>query len=430
MKKFFVVFLALLVVTVAFSEKVIFDFWHGMGGGQGQTLTALANAFNAENPDVEVNLVYVGNYGALQQRLLSTVTAYMQGTKEGLPALAQAYANWTARFLFSDVVEPLNEYIEGSPEFKDAWDNQIYDVFKDMTIWGDNVYAIPYNKSTYVYYYNADLFDLYGLDVPKTFEDLIYVTRMMTEDFTGDGNTDQFGLGARTHIDDFQIFLFGFDSEFLEYAGNGQYKVIFDKNVARQALQLTQAMRDEKIALFEGGYLNDPFGAGQIAAYMGTIAGKTYVDASARGRMEWNWAPIPSFDGVSRPPIAGTDVVMFNWVDQDQRDASFRFMEFLLEPVNMAYWAINTGYLPVRRDVVDTEQWKAYVIRDQKPVIALNSLEHAKPDPKPAAWNDIRNTYGLIFQNFINNQISLEEALNRMENALYDHLEETGELAK
>lgn len=428
MKKLLVVVLSILVLSFAFSETVIFEFWHAMGGGQGETLEALADAFNAENPDVQVRLIYVGNYGALNQRLLSTVTAYMQGSGEGLPTIAQSYGNWTAMFLFSDVVEELNDYINDDPDFRKVWENEIYDVFKNMTTWGETIYAVPFNKSTYVYYYNEDLFDLYGLDLPKTYEDLIFVNEVLTEDFTGNGEIDQYGLGTRTTVDDFQIVYYGHGGEFLQYEGNGLYSVVFDKEKARAALNVMQTMIDKNIALFQGGFLDGPFGQGQIAAYMGTIAGQSYVDRSARGRMNWSWAPLPSVFGESRSQIAGTDLIMFNWVDQDKRDAAFRFMQFLLEPVNMAYWSINTGYVPVRRDVQDLSQWQAHIARDNKPQIALAALETAVPDPNPAAWFTIRGSIALTYQNFVSGQISIEEAVNRIERVLYEDLRETGEL--
>jgi len=163
---------------------------------------------------------------------------------------------------------------------------------------------------------------------------------------------------------------------------------------------------------------------------MGSIAGKNPTEASCKGKHGWNWSPLPSIDGVPHSPIAGTDLIMFNWVPVEQMDASWKFMKYLLDPVNQAYWAINSGYVPVRRDATQTAQWKAYVATDKKPVIALNSLEGAVADPNPAAWNDIRSELAKIFTDMIYDKVSIDDAYTRIYNALETLLKESDELAK
>jgi len=429
-KKLLTVFLAVLVIGLAFSETVTIEFWHGMGGGQGETLSVLVEEFNKTNPDIQVDSIYVGGYGDLNRKLLSTITAAKEGSTNDLPTITQAYGNWIAKYLYSDVIERLNPYIENDPQMKRVWDEEIYEVFKEGSTWGEDIYSIPFNKSVYVYYYNTDLFDLYGATPPDTMDEFMETTKYLTEDLDGDGNTDQYGLGARTFIDDFQTFLFAYNGEILEYAGNGQYKISLDKEITLKALADIAELRDGGYASFGTSYLNDPFGAGEIAAYMGTIAGKSYVDRSSQGKHGWSWAAVPSVDGVPHSPIAGTDITMFNWVTDAQKDAAYRFIKYLLDPVNMAFWGINTGYLPVRRDVSDTPQWQEYIASDEKAVIAQETLETAIADPKPAAWNDIRYEISNIFANFISEQITADEFYNRVVSTCETLLEENDELAK
>lgn len=429
MKKFLIV--SALILTIAFSfSQVKIEFWHAMGGQLGQTLNSLVETFNRENPDVQVTAVYVGNYSALNQKLLSTITAYSQGSMTDLPAISQAYANWTAKYLFSSVVEPLNEYIENDPEIKDAWENQIYPVLKELASWGDTVYAIPFNKSVYTYYYNPELFDLFGVEPPKTMEELLEVSEILTMDLDLDGQTDQYGLGVRTFIDDLQIFLYAHNITFLEYVGNGKYKIVLDENGTKDVLRYIKTLKDSGYAIFQNAYLDQPFGSGEIAAYMGTVAGLTYAEQSSRGKHSVAWAPLPSVDGVSHSPIAGTDLIMFSWISQEQKEASWRFLKFLLDPVNVAYWSINTGYIPVRRDVINVSQWQAYTANDVKPVIALNELETAIADPKPSAWEEIRNQISTVFANFLNDFADVDETYNAIIKALESLLRESGELAE
>ncbi|NUU94966.1 ABC transporter substrate-binding protein [Marinitoga sp. 1135] len=418
-------------MVFSFGEKIKVEFWHAMGGGHGKALEELVAAFNRENPEIEVVPVYVGNYGALSRKLLSTVVAYNEGTRDNLPVLAQAYSNWTSKYLQSEgIVEPLNKFIYGDPEFKNVWDNQIYDVFKKLCTWGDKIYSIPFNKSVYTTYYNVDIFDLYGVEPPKTLDELSEVAKELTDDIDGDGQIDQYGLGYRTTVDDFQVFLYAMNGKILDYAGNGKWKIVLDKDLTIKTLEYMHKLKSDEVAFVQGGYLNDPFGNGQIAMYMGTIAGKPYVEKSIKGKYEWSWAPLPSVDGVPHSPIAGTDLIMFAWASPAQKQAAWMFMNFLLTKVNQAYWAVNTGYVPVRKDVVETAQWKAYVANDDKPAIALDSLKTAVPDPKPAAWYDIRKALGTITADFLYDKITAEEAYNRMVNEMKNLLMENEEYSK
>ncbi len=146
--------------------------------------------------------------------------------------------------------------------------------------------------------------------------------------------------------------------------------------------------------------------------------------------MEYLGHHSPSVDGVPHSPIAGTDLIMFSWITQEQKDAAWRFLKFLMDPVNVVYWSINTGYVPIRRDVVNVPQWQAYTANDVKPTIALNELETAIPDPKPAAWDEIRSKISTIFANFLNDYATIDETYDSMVEVMETLLKESGEFAQ
>ncbi|WP_448376959.1 extracellular solute-binding protein, partial [Fervidobacterium sp.] len=142
MKKVLLLMLLVLSVTFFAATKVV--FWHAMGGAQGETLNQIVKSFNESRPDITVEAVYIGNYNALQQKLLA-------GAQAGqLPTISQAYANWTAKLLQSKIVEPLNKYMN-DPKIgmtKAEWED-VFKAFRDNCTWGNTVYAVPFNKSLY-----------------------------------------------------------------------------------------------------------------------------------------------------------------------------------------------------------------------------------------------------------------------------------------
>ena len=108
MKKVVLMVMVLALCVFGVSQVKI-EFWHAMGAQLGETLNSLVETFNKENPDIQVIPIYVGNYSALNQKLLSTITAYSQGSKTDLPNLS-SLCKLDCKYLFSNVVEPLNEY--------------------------------------------------------------------------------------------------------------------------------------------------------------------------------------------------------------------------------------------------------------------------------------------------------------------------------
>lgn len=399
-----VVMFAILAVFVMAKTEV--EFWHAMGGAQGTTVTEIVNSFNEANPDIEVKAIYVGNYNALQQKLL------VSAESNTLPALSQAYGNWTARLIPRGVVQELNTLI-ADPEAgltDEEW-AAIWSPFKRMVTWGSTIYAVPFNKSTYVLYYNTDLFEQYGLEVPKTMEDLLFAAMMLTEDKNKDGTIDQYGFGFRTTIDHFMTFLRANKGEAVEILNDGSVKVIINSPQAKEALQLMYDMAHTYgVALFQGGYLDAPFGDGQIAMFIETIASASYVDSGSRGKHGWAWAPVPMWE-VQAPPFAGTDVVMFAGITAEQKVAAWKFMKYLVSPEIQAYWSVKTGYMPVTQLALDTPQWKAYEQQNPTVAVPISQIPFGSVDPNVALWDDVRNVLGTMVGDVINQKRTVDEGI-------------------
>ncbi len=406
MRKKFLLIVTLAILAVFAMANVEIEFWHAMGGAQGTTVTEIVNAFNEANPDINVKAIYVGNYGALQQKLL------VSAESNTLPALSQAYGNWTAKLIPRGVVEELNGWI-ANPEVgfsTEEWE-AIWSPFKKMVTWGSSIYALPFNKSTYVLYYNTDLFEQYGLEVPKTMEDLLFASMMLTEDKNKDGTIDQYGFGYRTTVDHFMTFLRANGGEAVEILSDGSVKVIINSKEAKEALQFMYDMAHTYgVALFQGGYLDAPFGDGKIAMFIETIASASYVDSGSRGKHGWAWAPVPMWK-VQAPPFAGTDVVMFSNITPEQKDAAWKFLKFIVSPDIQAYWSIKTGYMPVTSLTLDTPQWKAYVEQNPTVLVPISQIPFGSVDPNVALWDDVRTIVGTMVGDVINQKRTVEEGL-------------------
>ena len=79
-------------------------------------------------------------------------------------------------------------------------DNLMDNVLASYTYNG-GLYGLPYDSSVFAYAYNKDLFDEAGLEYPDpenpyTYEEFVEVCQKLTMDKDGDGEIDQWGMGA------------------------------------------------------------------------------------------------------------------------------------------------------------------------------------------------------------------------------------------
>lgn len=419
MKKFVSFLLVALLVSVAFSQVKV-TFWHAMGGGHGKTLQEIVDLFNEQHPDIQVEAVYIGNYGALQQKLLASVQA------GELPTISQAYSNWTAKLIYSGVVQPLNGFVTDpeigltSEEWADIWEP-----FRLNCSWDKTIYAVPFNKSIYVLYVNTDALTLAGIDVPETIGELKRAAILLTEDYDQDGQTDQYGFAFRSTVDHFSVFLATNGGKILSKNPDGTWSVTINGPEAREVLEFMLEMKDKGYAFVQGGYLDGPFGEGKIAMFIETVASKPYVERASQGKHGWTWAPVPLWK-TNNVPFAGTDIIMFSSASEEQKRAAWTFMKFLTSPEITAYWSAKTGYVPVRKSAVETQIWKQFLVENPDAEIPLKQLEYGVFDPQLGVWYEIRTIVGTMVSDIIYGKKTIDEGLAWAEQEIKRELEKEG----
>ena len=154
----------------------------------------LVTAFEAANPDIDLELIEVASQGDYRQRLGADLAA-------GTPAdvVLINYRNQaafsakgqleplTARLRESTLLDETDFYPESIPGFR----------------WRGELMCIPQNISSLAVYLNEDLFAAAGLSLPVadwTWDDLLATAQALTLDLDGDGVTDQYGLGTEASL--------------------------------------------------------------------------------------------------------------------------------------------------------------------------------------------------------------------------------------
>lgn len=390
------------IVPASAASKVTITFWHGMGAALGKTLSDLVDEFQKQNPDIIVKAEYQGSYGALNQKIMAALAAKKP------PTMAQAYGNWVAEYVKSGAVKPVEDFFAGPGGFSKDELEDFWSELRAGCIFNGKMYTLPFNKSVSIYIYNLTALKEVGLEPPKTWEDLLTASKATT--MTKDGKVTRYGIALRPNVDYFANLLFTNGGRYLDESGK---KAVFNGPAGVEALQfMVDLLHKHKVAYYIPGYADADFGAGKTCAYFATSASYSYTDKAVGGKFEWGIGSIPYRKGPAAP-VAGTDLAMFAQIAPDEQQAAWKFMKWLTNATQTAYWAINTGYIPVRRSALYMQQMKDWMAANPRNAASLNALKFAVTDPNIAEWQDIRELISFAVEEAFLLKATPKEALDK-----------------
>ena len=356
--------------------------WHTMRGGHKEAVEELLKKFMKENPDITVNLVNVssrdprmGNdYSALYSKLLESIA------QKTPPDVAQVYENWTTQFIDINALVPVDSFKNGKDGLDEKDQQDFFPIFKEANTYNGKLWTLPFNKSIYVLYYNKSLFKAQNLSYPKTWDELRTSAQKLTVR-NGDEVT-QYGIVFTPSVDMFGHYLYAHGGEFI----SGDTAVFASPTGVKDLEFWVQLTNTDRTALPSFNAFDD------FIKQKGAI----YVDSTSRiGHLkkecpfEYGIAPVPS--GSTRSyQFAGTNLAIFNSGSDARQNAAWRLVKFLTNTDNNAFWAMSTGYLPVRQSAAKSAKYQDYLKSHPDINVGLQSLQYAKIQPKNPAWESIR----------------------------------------
>lgn len=148
----------------------------------------------ANDCTVEVQYSTKDDYG-------QTLTGMM--TARELPDVFYVGPETVSQYVDNGYIMNLTPVLEENGLSTDGLMQEILNSYRydgEATGQGD-LYGLPHDASVFAYAYNKELFDEAGLDYPDpenpyTYEEFVEVCQQLTKDTDGDGEIDQWGLGA------------------------------------------------------------------------------------------------------------------------------------------------------------------------------------------------------------------------------------------
>jgi len=365
------------------SGTVEISFWHGMSGPLNDELTKLTDAYNASQTKVKVSLVQ-GSYE-------DTADNYYAASQGDRPDLVQMPEYQVQAMTDTKSIVPVGKCIESSGFDTSAFLPTALAAYATSGV----QWAMPFNISNPVLFYNKRAFEAAGLDPntpPKSLDEL----RSMSQKIV-DSGAAKYGLALESGFDSgggwYVEQWFAKAQAFYVDGDNGRTgratKVLYNDQAGVDLLTFLQGMLNDQIAVNVGdnsqsGYdnllkmadqtepaamtINTSASLGPVLQVLGTGQFPN-INASDVGV-----GPMPGPDGKPGALIGGASLYVVDSGDDVRTAAAWDFLTYLVGAQQQSEWAAATGYVPNRTDALTLDPYKTTVANDPRFNVAYQQL--------------------------------------------------------
>jgi len=366
-------------------RPVTVSVWVSGDPEETQAFVDLVDAFEAGQDEIDVDLLQIAERDDLIARLS---TAFAGGEPPDLFLINYRYLG---QFESKGVLEPVGPFLDASEALAAAeFYPQPMEVFQRD---GEQV-CMPQNVSSLVLYYNRDLFEAAGVDVPPAegwrWNDMVAAATVLTRDTDGDGATDVYGLGTEVEIIRLAPFVWSNGGEVVDDAEHPTRFALGSLDAIRPVQSfldlrgvhgVTPTDEEAESADFETRFLE-----GSLAMMMES---RKVVPAFREiTDFEWDVAALP----VHRRPatILHSDAYCMTAASEHQGEA-WTFLEFALGPEGQATAAATGRTVPSLRSVAESEAFLDPNRAPESSQVYLDNIPFIRAVPHIDTWPEIED---------------------------------------
>ncbi len=360
-------------LTLAQSAPVQVSFYYGVGGRLGKLVQSMVATFNRTHPHIKVVASYEGSYtggGPEQQKLELAMAAGAP------PAVAQMEVHSIRPFTAAHALVALNKFMNRSPHDK------VSDFMPGMLLSGEYhglYYAVPFNRSVPLLYYNTAMFKAAHISgPPTTWQQLAADAKKLTH---GSGASKVYGYEPIVQWWQWESEVLSNGGKIFNHAGT---KALFATPQAELGTLIQyQLLKDGYARANSGSHMwGDTvadFAAGKTAMYDGSAADMGSIQAEAAPSVKNHWAAalLPGFPNhrLVLPP-GGGNLVLFAKQPKAVINAAWTFVEWLTAAPQQAYWSEHTGYMPGVKAALNIPSYKAYLASHPQLRVPIEGLKY------------------------------------------------------
>jgi sn-glycerol 3-phosphate transport system substrate-binding protein len=335
-------------------------FWSNHPGESKDVETELLEAFEAES-GIEVKLVTAGaNYEEVAQKF----NAALSGGE--LPDVVVASDVTWFNFALTEAITPMEDLWSAADVDTEGYVDSLRE---DYEFEGQH-YAMPYARSTPLFYYNKAMWSAAGLPDrgPETWEEFAEWAPKLAAANPG---------VAPLALPDGSNYLDWYFQGMAWTFGGGysdEWEPTFSSSESVEAGQFLQEQyQQQHIAISNDA--NNQFGAGQSASLLQSTGSLRGLTETAQFEFGTAFLPGPT----PGCPTGGAGLAIPERISDDRKEAAMQLIAFLTDTENTVTFSQATGYMPVRKDAIDHPEMQAYLEENPNARTALEQLEVTAP---------------------------------------------------
>jgi sn-glycerol 3-phosphate transport system substrate-binding protein len=380
--------LALLAWAADVEAKTEISFWHALEGQLGEAVAMLVKQFNESQGEVEVKAVYKGTYPEV------LVAARAAARQKDPPHIVQVYEVGTQSMVVSDAIVPVHRLMQQQKIAVD-WADFLETITGYYSKDG-KLYSMPFNVSTPILYYNKDIFRKAGLrdTPPLTWPDVEAASRKILA-----AGAAKCGFTTPSPSWTMLENTFAWHDQPFATNQNGyaglDTRLLINSDFGLMHIGALARWQKENIYFYGGrqGQPNSRFEDGDCAMVLQSSA---FIGAYKQSlKFEWGTGQLPHWGPPypkANPLLGGATLWVLRGHKSADDKAVAQFLKFITEAPQQKWWMAATGYLPITKSVVRSQESDAFYQRNPEQWTGVSQLRNAKPTA---------NSQGLRLGNYV-----------------------------
>jgi sn-glycerol 3-phosphate transport system substrate-binding protein len=364
-------------------EAVTITFWHGMTGALEDALIALTDEYNASQTRVRVRLENQGGYD-------QTMDKYLRSGSGSRPDMVQFSEPVLQRMIDTDSFVPVGACIAAGGFDTSGFLPRAIEAYSTAGV----TWAMPFNVSCPVLFYNKTMFANAGLDPndpPVSLDEVRSYSQQIVTAIPG-----AVGLALESGADSGGGWFIEqwFAKLALPYADNGNgrlapaTRVLFDSPEGINLITEVQALVTDGLAAYVGENASgqdqflrmaDPRNPAAMA--VGTSAALGTILSVVRGGLipgiteaDIGVGPMPGPTGETGALVGGGSLYIVDGKGDDHTAAVWDYIKHLVAPQSQSTWASQTGYVPVQDAAIGLEPLASTYTTDPRFKVGYDQL--------------------------------------------------------
>lgn len=413
MKKSRILILTLTMILLfgAMAQAAAVDFWTAPNSQQEEFWSGIIAEWNEENPDKEINWKVIPAGNSSEEVIL---TALATGT--GPDFTTNVFTGFAAQLIENDYLVPFNKFDDFDKVLKNR---SMENIVKEG--WGhkDNYYVLPLYTNPMAYWWNKDVLDELGVDAPRTYQDAIDIAERYNNP-----DENKFTLLTRYQPNWWDRW---FDFSLSYYAATqgepywNTEEVLFNDEHGLAYMKFIDTMVENNYSPLEN--YQDPIQKGIV---LGSIEGPWNIKYTSETYPDFNYVIAPPLVPNDYPEdeevytFADTKGMVMLTKDEQKQQVIWEFINWYFSDVEHdVKWLETTNMLPAREDVLEKDEFEAYLSKNPKLVEYAKLLPYSIPPALNSKTIELQTELNnVLWEPVIYDKKTPQEALNDAEKSL------------